>query len=93
MVLACWDAPRHESVMRKLGRVVPGFLKRYLRPLYRLGVEVSKRLGYRRLSRTDVHDYWRTPPVRARRTQVRALQPKPWPVNRGAALAKLESLK
>lgn len=64
MVLACWHAPRHESVMRKLGRVVPGFLKRYLRPLYRLAVEVSRRLGYRRLSRTDVHDYWRTPPER-----------------------------
>ena len=27
------------------------------------------------------------------RTQVRALQPKPWPVNRGAALAKMENLK
>ena len=56
--------PDTKAVMMKLGRVVPGFLKPYLRPLFQLAVDVAKRLGYRRLSRTDVHGYWRTPPDR-----------------------------
>jgi SAM-dependent methyltransferase len=48
----------------KLGRVVPGFLKPVFLPLYQWAVDVWKRLGYGRKSRTDVHSYWRTPPDR-----------------------------
>jgi 2-polyprenyl-3-methyl-5-hydroxy-6-metoxy-1,4-benzoquinol methylase len=49
-------------MIQKLGRVVPGFLKPYLRPLYQRALDVSKRLRYRQQSRTEVHGYWRRPP-------------------------------